>query len=46
MTITAEFMTWFRHEWTETVAVTQYLMEMVGVSTIPIVPNKVIKEDD
>lgn len=29
----------FRREWTQTIAITQYLMEIMGIRTIPIITN-------
>ena len=44
--LTEEFKAYFRHEWMEAVAMTQYYMVICGIHTIPLMPKKVIKEDE
>lgn len=44
--LTEEFKAYFRHEWIEAVAMTQYYMVVYRLPSIPIMPKKVIKEED
>ena len=44
--LTEEFKAYFRHEWMEAVAMTQYYMVVYRLPSIPIMPKKVIKEDE
>lgn len=44
--LTMEFKDWFRREWVNTIALTEYLMCVCGVESIPIAPKIVKDEED